>query len=56
MSHGWRGQTEVMSRGLTVAQGHHTGAIAMSHGGTRTEGTHSDVMWAHCDTRMEVTD
>ena len=56
MSHGWRGQTEVMSPGLSVTRGHHTGAIMMSHRGTRTEGTHSDAMWTHGDTRTEGTD
>ena len=45
----------MMSHGLTVAQGRHTGAIATSHGGMRMEGTRSDVTWTQCDTRMEGT-
>ena len=45
-----------MSRGLTMTRGHRTGAIMMSHCGTRMEGTHSDVTWTHGDTRMEGTD
>ena len=55
VTQGWGGQIEVMSHGLTVAQGRHTGAIAMSHGGTRMEGTRSDVTWTHGDMRMEGT-
>ena len=51
MSHVWRGRIEVMSHGLTVAQGRHTGAIAMSHCGTWMEGTSSDVTWTHGATR-----
>ena len=52
LTQGWRGQIEVMSPGLTVAQGRHTGAIATSHGGMRTEGTdNSDVTWTQRDTR-----
>ena len=43
LTQGWGGQIEVMSHGLTVLQGCHTGAIAMSRGGTRMEGTRSDV-------------
>ena len=39
VTRGRRGQIQVLSHGLTVARGRHTGAIAMSHGGTRTEGT-----------------
>ena len=44
-----------MSRGLTMTRGHRTGAIMMSHGGTRMEGTRSDVTWTHGDMRTEVT-
>ena len=50
MTRGWRGHV-VMSPGLTMARGRHTGAIATSHGGTRTEGTRSDVTWTHGATR-----
>ena len=66
VAHGWRGhhsavmwmrgQIEVMSHALTVAQGRHTGAIATSQCGTWMEGTRSDVMWTQRDTRMEGTD
>ena len=55
MSHGWRGQIEVMSHGHRVTQGHHTGATATSHGGTWMEGTRSDVTWTQHNTRMEGT-
>ena len=51
MSHGWRGQIEVMSHGLSMTRGHHTGAIAMSHGGTWMEETRSDVTWTQRDMR-----
>ena len=51
VTRGWRGRIEVMSHGLTVAQGRHTGAIATSHGGTWMEETRSDVTWTQRDMR-----